>query len=431
MTVDMNIDTFSRLQIGDYSPFRTVNNTTYSGEEKLIHPAVQKQIDFVKCFPSEISTQIFAQLPLQAVVNCMLVSKCWSSMVDSNTVWKSLFKQQKKWRVKKNVPKNVDWKRLYRTRHELEIRWHIGVPKPTSLSGHDDSVYCVQFDDEKIITGSRDRSIRIWDTESGRLLKTLGAVAESEVGSGRGHDRSVLCLQFDDKIMVSGSSDSSFIIWDMQTYEMLHRVFQDTSVLDVALDEKHVITCSKSGKIYIWDRNDGYKLKNTIHVSDGAVNAIHLRRKYLASVGQDRSVKLWNVETGQLMRKFVGHERGLACVQLSSDLSICVSGGNDNSIRVWDVKSGKCLKVYRQHVSLVRALHLDGYRLVSGSYDQTVKVWDLERDCPILDFEKFHGNWVFSVQADSKRVVAASFGTNPVVFDFSQGLEKEILAYLE
>jgi F-box and WD-40 domain protein 1/11 len=68
----------------------------------------------------------------------------------------------------------------------------------------------------------------------------------------------------------------------------------------------------------------------------GPVNAIQLRGDHLVSASGDTRIKLWNVATGDLVREFVGHEKGLACVQY--DGKRIVSGSNDHTIRVWDAE---------------------------------------------------------------------------------------------
>lgn len=105
------------------------------------------------------------------------------------------------------------WYYWFKQRYILEKRWHYGDVSSHYLLGHQDSVYCLQFDDEKIVTGSRDRTIKIWDLHQYQLLHTL-----------EGHTGSVLCLQYNQDIIVSGSSDHTVIIWDMRTKRIRGRL---------------------------------------------------------------------------------------------------------------------------------------------------------------------------------------------------------------
>jgi WD40 repeat protein len=64
-------------------------------------------------------------------------------------------------------------------------------------------VYCLQFDRQKLVSGSRDNSIKVWDMGSGKCVRTI-----------HGHDQSVLCLQYDlNNRLISGSSDAKIIEW--------------------------------------------------------------------------------------------------------------------------------------------------------------------------------------------------------------------------
>ncbi len=83
-------------------------------------------------------------------------------------------------------------------------------PTKRFLRGHQDSVYCIRQDDGvgtgtagKIVSGSRDRTIRVWDVETGACKHIL-----------KGHTASVLSLQYDDQILVSVSSDGQVFVWD-------------------------------------------------------------------------------------------------------------------------------------------------------------------------------------------------------------------------
>ncbi|KAK6529186.1 hypothetical protein TWF281_008370 [Arthrobotrys megalospora] len=330
-------------------------------------------IDIMTIFPAEIVVQILSYLDHKSLLSCELVSRSWYSAALSPHVWRRAFEAEyggwKGWRYGR------DWKSMFEVKTSLNRRWFKGQVNPTYLKGHTDSVYCVQFDQEKIITGSRDRTVRVWDIATGQCIKIIGAPHDPKSASNTiGHHKgSILCLQFDDHILVTGSSDHTCIVYSLPDFEPFltlpgHRM----GVLDVCFDDSHIVSCSKDTSICVWERSTGLLL-NRLRGHEGPVNAVQLRGNLVASASGDAHVKIWDIESGNCIKTLSGHTRGLACIQLSEDCQTIVSGGNDQSIRVWDVDSGTLRYEIRDaHKSLVRSLYLDSQngRIISGSYDQ-------------------------------------------------------------
>ncbi|KAJ2078554.1 hypothetical protein H4R24_004393 [Coemansia sp. RSA 988] len=305
----------------------------------------------------------------------------------------------------------ADWGYLFQQRLELDRHWRKGIADIQVLEGHADSVYCVQCDHEKIVTGSRDRTIKIWDAETMQCLRTM-----------TGHTASVLCLKYNDSALVTGSSDATIIVWDWETGKPRLRLTSHAAgVLDVAFNEDHIVSCSKDCTIKVWRRDSG-KLLRTMAGHRGPVNAVQLHGNRIVSASGDSLIKMWDLKTGELIRTFTGHTRGLACVQF--DGRTIVSGSSDQLIKIWDANTGRCKQTLRGHKDLVRTLHFDGgRRAVSGSYDQTIKVWDIVTGECTLDLKDVHTSWVFDVQFTASRIVSTSQDQKIVIWDFAKGLD--------
>lgn len=240
-----------------------------------------------------------------------LVSKRWHELSHDKEVWKSLYLT--KWGTHtprptylKLLKQQRPWTSLYENRVLLEKNWKGGEVSARYINGHIDSVYCIQFDKDRILSGSRDRTIKSWDVHTGECMRTL-----------EGHAGSVLCLQYDSRYIVTGSSDASIIIWDFETGKKLRTLRGHASpVLDVRFDEKEqiIVSCSKDCTIKVWNIVTG-RLLRTLIGHHAAVNAVHLHENLVVSASGDCYVKLWDVNTGKCLRDFTGHTRGLACVQ--------------------------------------------------------------------------------------------------------------------
>ena len=240
------------------------------------------------------------------------------------------------------------------------------------------------------------------------------------------HQASILCLQYDDRILVTGSSDSTCIVYALDAgYRPVRRLrHHSAAVLDLVFDDKHIVTCSKDVSICVWDRETGALLRQ-LRGHSGPVNAVQMRGNTIVSCSGDFKVKLWNIDTGKNIREFLGHSKGLACTQFSEDGRYIASAGNDKVIRLWDANTGECVRSMDAHENLVRSLHVDSVsgRLVSASYDSDIKVWDMETGQALLDFPKWHSSWVLSAKSDYRRIVSSGQDPKILILDFGAGVE--------
>lgn len=278
----------------------------------------------------------------------------------------------------------LSWPYLYKHRRRLESNWDSGKYKTFRLphpeyedEGHIECVYTIQHHGQILVSGSRDKSIRIWDLNSCRLQRTL-----------KGHEASVLCLQFDPRpgeqrdVIISGGSDNLVIVWRFSTGEILHRFeAHNESVLNLRFDDRYLITCSKDKTIRIWNRypilpNDplvparvrsafmtefdsekllpAYTLLDTLIGHQAAVNAVQINGDVIVSASGDRTIKSWDIHTGAHKKSFSGHTKGIACVQF--DGRRVVSGSSDNSVRIFDYETTAEVACLEGHNSLVRTV---------------------------------------------------------------------------
>ncbi|KAI1855256.1 hypothetical protein JX266_000121 [Neoarthrinium moseri] len=295
----------------------------------------------------------------------------------------------------KNNRYKINWQYLYTMRRRLEYNWEAGrytnfqLPHPDyPQEGHKECVYSLQFNPEYVVSGSRDRSIRIWNLQTRRLArKPLW-----------GHTGSVLCLQFDadpeEDVIVSGSSDSDVIVWKFSTGEKIQvlKKAHTESVLNVKFDKRILVTCSKDRSIKIFNRKPlragdvGYGPANfvgsvPINIQNygydeppwnqlpikppytqigaleghgAAVNAVQIHGDEIVSASGDRHIKVWDWPQQVCRRTFVGHHKGIACVQY--DGRRIISGSSDNEVKVFDRETGLEVATLRGHGSLVRTV---------------------------------------------------------------------------
>jgi WD40 repeat protein len=129
----------------------------------------------------------------------------------------------------------------------------------------------------------------------------------------------------------------------------------------------------------------------------------------LISGSADKTIKLWDLTTGQVIRTLTGHTSFVNALTISPDGSTLVSGSADRTIRVWDVPTGKQLRVLTGHTSFINALAItaDGTTLVSGSADKTIKLWNLTTG-KLLRTLTGHSSFVNTVAISSDDRILAS-----------------------
>ena len=136
---------------------------------------------------------------------------------------------------------------------KIEENWRRGrynLQKINCASENSKGVYCLQYDDEKIVSGLRDNTIKIWDRKSLECRKTL-----------TGHTGSVLCLQYNEHVIITGSSDSTVRVWNIQDGQQINTlVHHSEAVLHLRYYKGIMVTCSKDRSIAVWDMQEPFGL---------------------------------------------------------------------------------------------------------------------------------------------------------------------------
>jgi WD40 repeat protein/formylglycine-generating enzyme required for sulfatase activity len=290
-----------------------------------------------------------------------------------------------------------------------------------TLKGHSGSVYSVSFspDGKRIVSGSHDQTVRIWDTETGTELLTL-----------KGHSGSVASVNFssDGKRIVSGCTLpmqavkiqklSEIKVWDVETGEEMFTLKGDSHRrmrLIFSPDGKQIVS-SDANTLKVWDAETGQEVSSRKGPEPPAgrlehVWALALSRngKRIATAGRiDKTVKVWDAETGQLLQTLTGHSTLLHSVAFSPDGSRIVSGDHDSMLKVWDAKTGQEMLTLNGHSDGIYIVSFspDGTRIVTGGGDRTIRVWDTETGQERLALKGHWGLYCVAFSPDGKRIVS-------------------------
>ncbi len=215
-------------------------------------------------------------------------------------------------------------------------------------------------DGTRVVTGSWDRSAKIWDAAAGRVIVKLDGLHQGEINSVR-----------------------------------------------YSPDGKRILTASDDGTARLWDAETGKPLDPVIRGHQGGVREACFSPdgKSILTVSSDKTARVWDAATGAELHTLAGHAFAVRCGEFSADGRFIITGSDDNTALVWDAatgqpltdSSGEPLKLAGHTAAITSvALSPDGSRALTGSEDNLVKLWDAATGKEILTLAG-HGEEVTSV----------------------------------
>ncbi|KAJ3138501.1 SCF ubiquitin ligase complex subunit cdc4 [Physocladia obscura] len=249
------------------------------------------------------------------------------------------------------------------------------------LIGHDGGVWALQYWGDSLVSGSTDRTVRVWDMDTGlcthlfeghtSTVRCLMIVPPSETteypfgtngkSGGAGFHAGMEPSQ---PLIVTGSRDASLRVWRLPNPK----------------SGSYHVPAGAAGSVNPLARSNTYNSPNPhfLHVLNGHTNSVRAiagHGRVLVSGSYDCTVRVWDLIEGECVYTFRGHREKVYSVGYSHELSRAVSGSLDTTVKVWCTRTGVLLHNLEGHTSLVGLLELSSSYLVSAAADHSLRIW--------------------------------------------------------
>jgi F-box/WD-40 domain protein MET30 len=285
--------------------------------------------------------------------------------------------------------------------------WNLETGKELHcLRGHTRAVRTLQFDEVKLITGSMDHTIRVWDWRKGRCIRIL-----------EGHTEGVVCLNFDSNVLASGSVDSTVKVWNLRTggaFTLRGHCDWVNSVQLWDSNKKNSVSLATTGLPDSLPNGGGLSFSTTAPEIDPG--------KMLFSASDDGTIRLWDLTRRTCVRQLHGHVgqvqsvRLLASEDCDEESSADQSAPSENLHSVLPSSAQTTVAASIPATFTARAHRAERSQdstdknypvVISGSLDNTIKLWDVETGKALHTFFG-HIEGVWAVASDKLRLVSGS-----------------------
>lgn len=269
----------------------------------------------------------------------------------------------------------------------------------STYSGHQGPVLCTKFANDVIITTGGDKTVRFWDL----LTKTQFKIVEK-------HDHWVVCLDYDDKYVVTGCMGGLINIFDHQGNHIRTLKKHKDGISGLRISNGKVYSISRDTTCVVWDVS-GTVLATWNHSKP--IKSLCVYEDFVITGGSDNRLIVY--KDLKYHCDLIGHSAQINCIEMHND--IVVTGDDNGQIIVWkNYQPFKRLQHKREVISL--CISPNKLSFASGSFDKTVKLWSLETGENLCTY--YHVGFVYKVKVYNDLIISCSKDRTVKMFKISK-----------
>lgn len=285
------------------------------------------------------------------------------------------------------------------------------------LIGYNDEILDLCYmgkDDRFLAVATNSKNIKIYDTENNMNCFILS-----------GHRDIVMSLTAVGQLLLSAGKDNCILLWEL-TCDDNDNKFHLTSIGRNVNSHTSTIGCiafgyqnsklfssvCQDGSLKVWNlkenKNDeekyAFQVKFSALAHNKEVNCVTFapNNKILATASQDKSAKIWSIDSQAQMGTLRGHTRGVWCIRFSPTDQIILTSAADCSIRLWSLTNYSCLKRFEQECSILRAEFIDhGKFIISAASDGLLKIWNIKTNACLQTLDE-HSDRIWALAVSNK-----------------------------
>ncbi|CAK9137517.1 unnamed protein product, partial [Ilex paraguariensis] len=237
-----------------------------------------------------------------------------------------------------------------------------------------------EYNSDKLFSGGQDRTIKIWDTYTGSISRTLYGCLGSVLD---------LAITHDNRSVIAASSSNNLYVWDVNSGRIRHTLtghIDKVCAVDVSkFSSRHVVSSAYDRTIKVWDLQKGYCTNTIIFPSNCNALCFSIDGQIICSGHVDGNLRLWDIQTGKLLSEVAAHSRAITSISLSRNGNMILTSGRDNLHNLFDMRSLEVCGTLRANGNTVASnwsrscISPDDNHVAAGSIDGSVHIWSISK----------------------------------------------------